>query len=195
MPMITDLQTELFSSTHSALWMFAGVILLSYLLEDLAIVSAASLAMQQLMSPSLALLAIFIGITTGDIGLYYLGKSGRYFRGVRYKALTSRHFRTLRRKLHQRTFINLFFIRFIPGMRTVGFTLSGFFAIPLPQFLLAVLTASSIWTLAVFGVIYSLGSADWLQTGVFQWLTIPVALLVLFSVNRILNKSLSRGFS
>ncbi|MGF1722579.1 VTT domain-containing protein [Vibrio kyushuensis] len=194
MSLITSLQTHLLTGTSSTLWLFVGVILLSYLLEDLAIIAAAGIAMQQLLSPSLALLAIFLGIASGDIGLYYLGKGSRYFRGLRYKALTNRHFRVLRRKLHQRTFLNLFIIRFIPGMRTVGFTLSGYFSIPLPRFLIAVLSASAIWTALIFSTIYSLGSTDWIQESNYQWVTIPIALLVLITANRLLNKTLSRGY-
>ncbi|OIQ26058.1 MAG: hypothetical protein BM561_04300 [Vibrio sp. MedPE-SWchi] len=195
MPLMTELQTELISGANSTLWLFVCIILLSYLLEDLAIIAAASLAMQQLLSPSLALLAIFIGIASGDVGLYYLGKGSRYFRGLRYRALTNRHFRVLRRKLHQRTFLNLFVIRFIPGMRTIGFTLSGYFSVPLPRFLFAVLIATSLWTALIFGAIYAFGSTDWMQQSRYQWLTIPVALLILVVANRLLNKSFSRGFS
>ncbi|MGF1695099.1 VTT domain-containing protein [Vibrio lamellibrachiae] len=194
MSLITSLQTHLLTGTGSTLWLFVGIILLSYLLEDLAIIAAAGIAMQQLLPPSLALLAIFLGIASGDIGLYYLGKGSRYFRGLRYKALTNRHFRVLRRKLHQRTFLNLFIIRFIPGMRTVGFTLSGYFSIPLPGFLIAVISASAIWTALIFSTIYSLGSTDWIQESNYQWVTIPIALLVLITANRFLNKTLSRGY-
>ncbi|MEZ8826165.1 DedA family protein [Vibrio amylolyticus] len=194
MSLMTDLQAELMDGSNSTLWLFTSIVLLSYLLEDLAIIAAASISMQQLLSPSIALLAIFVGIASGDVGLYYLGKGSRYFRGLRFRLLTNRHFRMVRRRLHQRTFLNLFVIRFIPGMRTVGFTLSGYFSIPLPRFLLAVIVATAIWTALVFGAIYSLGSADWLQQSHYQWLTIPVALIVLILANRLLTKSLSRGF-
>lgn len=78
---VESIQTWLNSGEESLLWLMLGIIALSYLLEDLAIVSAAGLATQGLIPPQYALLAIFIGIATGDLGLYYLGKSGRYFRG------------------------------------------------------------------------------------------------------------------
>tara|TARA_Y100001960_G_scaffold73825_1_gene78532 strand:- start:188 stop:712 length:525 start_codon:yes stop_codon:yes gene_type:complete len=172
-----------------------GIIALSYLLEDLAIVTAAGLATQALIPPQYALLTIFIGIATGDLGLYYLGKSGRYFRGVRYKALTNRHFRVLRTKLRKNAFSSLFVIRFIPGLRTVGFTLSGFFAIPLPTFLLAVISATALWTGVVFSAIYYLGTSAWLQASEYQWVIIPCAITLLLVGNRLMNKTYSRGLS
>ncbi|WP_258188104.1 DedA family protein [Vibrio splendidus] len=200
-----------------------GIIALSYLLEDLAIVTAAGIATQGLILPQYALLAIFIGIATGDLGLYYLGKSGRYFRGVRYKALTNKYFRSLRTKLRQNAFSSLFVIRFIPGLRTVGFTLSGFFAIPLPTFLFAVIfipglrtvgftlsgffaiplptflfaviSATAIWTGIVFSAIYYLGTSAWLQASEYQWIVIPCAIALLFIGNRLMNKTYSRGLS
>lgn len=53
----------------------AGLILLStYLLEDAAIISAALISIDGFLSPELAFLALFIGIFTGDFGLYGLGR-------------------------------------------------------------------------------------------------------------------------
>ena len=172
-----------------------GVIALSYLLEDLAIVTAAGLATQGLISPQYALLAIFIGITTGDLGLYYLGKSGHYFRGVRYKALTNKYFRSLHTKLRQNAFSSLFVIRFIPGLRTVGFTLSGFFAIPMSTFLFAVISATAIWSGIVFSAIYYLGTSTWLQASEYQWVITSCAIALLFIGNRLVNRTYSRGLS
>ncbi|MBW3697432.1 DedA family protein [Vibrio sp. T187] len=195
MLLVESLQTLLTTSSQSVPILFVGVILLSYLLEDLAIVSAAGLASQELMPPSLALLAIFVGIATGDLGLYYLGKYCQHFRGIRYRALTNRHFKSIRRKLHQQAFLNLFIIRFIPGLRTVGFTLSGFFSIPLKLFMSAVILATALWTCLVFSTIYYLGTSAWVQASEYQWMLIPAAILLLFSTNKLLNHTYSRGLS
>lgn len=192
---IESIQAWLHSGEESLLWLMLGIIALSYLLEDLAIVSAAGLATQGLLPAQYALLAIFIGIATGDLGLYYLGKSGRYFRGVRYRALTNRYFRTLRAKLRHNSFSSLFIIRFVPGLRTVGFTLSGFFVIPISIFLLAVISATALWTGVVFSTIYYLGTSAWLQASEYQWVVIPCAIALLFISNRLMNKTYSRGLS
>jgi len=190
-----DIQTFLTAESHSLTLLFIGVILLSYLLEDVAIVTAATLALQNLMPPGLALLAIFVGIVSGDLGLYYLGQVAQRVRPLRYQALTNKHFRTVRRKLHHHTFLNLFIIRFVPGLRTVGFTLSGFFSIPLALFLCSVLTATALWTLIVFSTLYYLGSQVWQQSSPYQWIIIPIAIGLLMLTNRLLNKSFSKGLS
>lgn len=195
MGIVESIQAWLNSGEESLLWLMLGVIALSYLLEDLAIVTAAGLATQGLISPQYALLAIFIGITTGDLGLYYLGKSGHYFRGVRYKALTNKYFRSLHTKLRQNAFSSLFVIRFIPGLRTVGFTLSGFFAIPMSTFLFAVISATAIWSGIVFSAIYYLGTSTWLQASEYQWIITSCAIALLFIGNRLVNRTYSRGLS
>lgn len=195
MALAIDIQTFLTAESHSLTLLFIGVILLSYLLEDVAIVTAATLALQNLMPPGLALLAIFIGIVSGDLGLYYLGQVAQRVRPLRYQALTNKHFRTVRRKLHHHTFLNLFIIRFVPGLRTVGFTLSGFFSIPLALFLCSVLTATALWTLIVFSTLYCLGSQVWQQSSPYQWIIIPIAIGLLMLTNRLLNKSFSKGLS
>ncbi|MGB6293001.1 hypothetical protein B9J87_11765 [Vibrio sp. V19_P1S1T109] len=195
MALAIDIQTFLTAESHSLTLLFIGVILLSYLLEDVAIVTAATLALQNLMPPGLALLAIFVGIVSGDLGLYYLGQVAQRVRPLRYQALTNKHFRTVRRKLHHHTFLNLFIIRFVPGLRTVGFTLSGFFSIPLALFLCSVLTATALWTLIVFSTLYYLGSQVWQQSSPYQWIIIPIAIGLLMLTNRLLNKSFSKGLS
>ncbi|AQM18717.1 DedA family protein [Vibrio anguillarum] len=195
MGLAIDIQTFLTAGSHSLTLLFIGVILLSYLLEDVAIVTAATLALQNLMPPGLALLAIFVGIVSGDLGLYYLGQVAQRVRPLRYQALTNKHFRTVRRKLHHHTFLNLFIIRFVPGLRTVGFTLSGFFSIPLALFLCSVLTATALWTLIVFSTLYYLGSQVWQQSSPYQWIIIPIAVGLLMLTNRLLNKSFSKGLS
>ncbi|MBF4333802.1 DedA family protein [Vibrio anguillarum] len=195
MALAIDIQTFLTAESHSLTLLFIGVILLSYLLEDVAIVTAATLALQNLMPPGLALLAIFVGIISGDLGLYYLGQVAQRVRPLRYQALTNKHFRTVRRKLHHHTFLNLFIIRFVPGLRTVGFTLSGFFSIPLALFLCSVLTATALWTLIVFSTLYYLGSQVWQQSSHYQWIIIPIAVGLLMLTNRLLNKSFSKGLS
>ncbi|ASO30064.1 hypothetical protein CG015_12535 [Vibrio anguillarum] len=195
MALAIDIQTFLTAESHSLTLLFIGIILLSYLLEDVAIVTAATLALQNLMSPGLALLAIFVGIVSGDLGLYYLGQVAQRVRPLRYQALTNKHFRTVRRKLHHHTFLNLFIIRFVPGLRTVGFTLSGFFSIPLALFLCSVLTATALWTLIVFSTLYYLGSQVWQQSSHYQWIIIPIAVGLLMLTNRLLNKSFSKGLS
>ena len=193
--MIAELQAWLTSGTMPLTLLCVGIVLLSYLLEDLAIATAAILSAHGDLPPSLALMSIFIGIATGDLGLYLLGRYARKVRWLRYRALTNSSFNVVRKKLTQQAFLNLFLIRSIPGLRAIGLTSSGFLIISLPIFFSAVLLATTIWTLLVFTLIYQIGSSVFMQVSELKWVLIPVAFGLLFFINRFLNKSFARGMS
>lgn len=182
---------EYFTLAQGNPWLaFIGIVLLSYLLEDLAIITAAVLASGGSVSPATALLAIFVGIASGDALLYGLGLWARRWRGLRYRLLTMPYLREAKRRMASHTVVNIFIIRFIPGLRSVSFTLCGYFRIPFTHFLFAVLLATAIWTLIVFGLIYQLGTTVWLQDHAWKWVLAPLALLVLLGFNRYARNSL-----
>ena len=193
MELANQIQAWLYAG-HTSIWvLFVGIILLSYLLEDLAIVTAATLAVQELMPMSAALFAIFVGIATGDLGLYFIGKSAQRVRFLRYRMFQYRRVRLINRKLHQNAFVTLFVVRFIPGLRTVGFTLSGFLDIPILRFLAAVIGATSLWTILIFGSFYHLGNVAWLKDSHIIWALIPVGLCLMWMLNKIITTTLLRG--
>ncbi len=190
---VAALEAWLYQGNVPLSMLFLGVVLLSYLLEDLAIVTAATLAVEQVMPTPLALLAIFTGIATGDIGLYWLGKLAQKVRFFRYRLLRYQRARRVRRTLHHKAFITLFIVRFIPGLRTVGFTLSGFLDVPKMKFLIAVLSATSLWTALIFGSFFQLGSMQWLQQHQINTLLIPIGLVVMLLLNNLISKTLLRN--
>ncbi|MET2972655.1 DedA family protein [Vibrio harveyi] len=190
---VATLEAWLYQGNVPLSMLFLGVVLLSYLLEDLAIVTAATLAVEQVMPTPLALLAIFTGIATGDIGLYWLGKLAQKVRFFRYRLLRYQRARRVRRTLHHKAFITLFTVRFIPGLRTVGFTLSGFLDVPKMKFLIAVLSATSLWTALIFGSFFQLGSMQWLQQHQINTLLIPIGLVVMLLLNKLISKTLLRN--
>ncbi|MDC5720179.1 VTT domain-containing protein [Vibrio europaeus] len=186
------IEAWLFQDNVSVTMLFIGIVLLSYLLEDLAIVTAATLAVEQLMPTSVALMAIFVGISTGDLGLYLMGKAAQKVRFLRYRLFRYQRARSMQRKLHQQAFMTLFIVRFIPGLRTIGFTLSGFLDVPKIKFFIAVLTATSLWTALVFGSFFQLGNAQWLQDSQVSWLLIPLGLCLMLLLNKLITKTLLR---
>ncbi|MCG9579983.1 DedA family protein [Vibrio tubiashii] len=186
------IEAWLFQDNVSVTMLFIGIVLLSYLLEDLAIVTAATLAVEQLMPTSVALMAIFVGISTGDLGLYLMGKAAQKVRFLRYRLFRYQRARSMQRKLHQQAFMTLFIVRFIPGLRTIGFTLSGFLDVPKIKFFIAVLTATGLWTALVFGSFFQLGNAQWLQDSQVSWLLIPLGLCLMLLLNKLITKTLLR---
>ncbi|WP_375748584.1 DedA family protein [Vibrio sp. HN007] len=167
------------------LGLVVSIILLSYLLEDLAIITAALLAADNALPVEYALGAIFIGIASGDAALYGLGLLASRWRALRFRLLSNKKMRYVRKKLVTKPFLNIAIIRFIPGLRTLGFTLSGLFRINFYSFLASVVAATAAWTMIVFFCIYQLGSVEWLQDSYWKWIVAPVALLLLWLLNRI----------
>lgn len=88
--------------------------------------------------------------------------------------------------------MTLFLVRFIPGLRTVGFTLSGFLGVPKTKFLFAVLTATALWTVLIFGSFFQLGNAQWFQQHQSGWVLIPLGVCLMVLVNKLLTKTLLR---
>ncbi len=163
-----------------------ALILISYLLEDLAIVSGALLAAEGSIPLELSLLAVFIGIASGDFGLYALGAFARRWRRLKGSLLLRKQVRLLRRQLKQNTFNNIFLIRFLPGARSLGYTLCGFFQVPLWSFGMAVFLATGLWTALVFFSVYQLGASEWLS-GWSKWVLVPVVLIALAYSNKLVS--------
>lgn len=187
MELANQIQAWLYTGDSSVFALLIGIILLSYLLEDLAIVTAATLAVQEVMPMATALFAIFVGIATGDLGLYFMGKSAQRIRWLRYRMFQYQRVRLINRKLHQNALTTLFIVRFIPGLRTVGFTLSGFLGIPIMRFMVAVIGATSLWTILIFGSFYQLGNVSWLKDSHIIWALIPVGLCLMWMLNKIIT--------
>lgn len=184
---MTDITAMLLSLSPIAL--FFSIILLSYLLEDLAIITAAVAASQDVIPLSLAIIAVFIGIATGDILLYFLGCWARKWRLLRGFLLTKPSIKLIRTQLKRNTVSNLFIIRFIPGLRFLGFCLSGFFQIKFTFFLLSVFFATTLWTTVIFTLVYQLGEINWVHQNI-SWALIPIMLIILIAINRIARRKL-----
>ncbi len=156
---------------------------MSYLLEDVALVAAAVLAANGSLPLQFAILAVVVGIATGDLALYYLGAWSSSWRGFRYAILTNKRMRSVRRRLQRNTTTNIFIIRFIPGIRTLGYALCGIFRVHPLRFLTAILAATAVWTSVVFTMVYQLGSQAWVQASAYKWWLIPIAGLILVISN------------
>ncbi len=160
-----------------------GLILMAWVWEDASVICAALFAADGYITIPLAVLGAFIGICSGDLGLYYLGRLATRIRIIRAWILLNPRSRELRRRFRQKTFSNILFIRFIPGLRTVGFTLCGLWHISLRRFLLAMVSAGAIWIAIVFSLVFQLGSSVWLKGSPWKWALVGFALVLLISNN------------
>ena len=155
------------------------LIAVSWIWEDAAVIAGALLAVDENMSILLALSAVFIGITTGDLALYYLGRYAHRWRGLRGWIMLKPQSRYMSRRFHNKTLFNILMVRFIPGLRTLGFMLCGMWKISASRFIYAMTFAGVIWVGFVFTSVYKLGSAELFENSHWKWSLMLIALFML----------------
>lgn len=174
----------LLSLSNQPAWIFVAIILSSYILEDLAIIGAAILAADGLISAPLAASAIMIGIITGDIGLYIIGYLANKYPGLKQKIFSKGRDQQFTSLLDNHLLKNILLIRFVPGLRFICYTSCGLLQIHPGRFVLGVSIATALWVGVVFSIIYMLGSNIWLENSHWKWALIPFAMLMLYLFNR-----------
>lgn len=168
---------------NSPIALFWAVVAFAWLWEDGALIGAALLAANGDMSVPLAVASVFVGICSGDTGLYYLGVAARRWRGLRAKLYKNKNFRKVRKAFKEKTLSNILLIRFVPGLRTVGFTMCGLWRIPFGRFAFAMGAAAIIWIALLFTLIYQVGASEWFVDSQWKWALGGVALCILIFNN------------
>lgn len=157
----------------------SAIIVIAWIWEDAALISAALLAVDHRLGIPAAVFAVFLGICSGDLGLYYLGRYAHRWRRLRAWILTNPSSRQLGRRFRRSTITNIMLIRFVPGLRTLGFTLCGLWGIALHRFLIAMILAGVFWIALVFTLVYQLGASEWLEQSYWKWSLMLLALCLL----------------
>jgi membrane protein DedA with SNARE-associated domain len=153
---------------HHPLLQALAVIIGTFILEDAATVIAAMQADDGKLPTSLALLALYVGIILGDLGLYGLGwLSARVPIIARW--LPPHRTAGIREWLHGRVFNVVLISRFLPGMRLPTYTTCGFVGANLRQFATAVVMATLCWTSLLFGVSLRIGQVLIDHFGAWRW--------------------------
>lgn len=129
--------------------LLAAVLALSTLLTEDGTLIAGSLLVGSGMAPApLAITAIALGITLGDVGLYGLGALARKSRFLRSR-LPLKRAAGLKRWLRGKRTPVLFFSRFLPGTRLPTYLAFGFLRLPLMHFSVVMALASAVWVTAM----------------------------------------------
>ncbi len=168
----------------------AGFFLATFVLEDVAAVGAALLLAQGGISWPEAFFACFLGIWTGDAGLYALARyAGRgWFEQSALRRFAPRIAASERWFAERGTPI-LVFSRLVPGARLPTYLAAGFLRIPWPRFLLVTGLASCVWTLAIlfFGQAVGAHVADALgshRNSAILWLGLGLTVVALVQLAR-----------
>ena len=160
-------------------WLLALLIVLgTFILEDMAIITAALLGADGLVSAQLAFTALVIGIFLGDLGLYAIGRTvQRFHRLKRLLDLNAVH--RAHGWLREKMTTTVLFVRVIPGLRLPVYTACGFFKLPWKRFTALVLLASVVWTAAVYFSLFSISSFFWADLGAWKWALMPAMVCVI----------------
>lgn len=154
------------------------IILSTYILEDAAIVSAALLSADGMISPQLAFLALIIGIASGDLGLYGMGALLKRWHWL-IRWVNAGKIDRASLWLEKKMVSTIFLVRVIPGFRLPTYLACGFFQLPFLKFLLLVILATLTWTGAIFSGFYLFGTMFWAGLSHWKWLLIPLLIAVI----------------
>lgn len=139
---------------HHPLYLMFGLVIISFILEDVAVIAGVALSTAGSLSWSQSFLAVFFGIAFGDVLLYL---AGFYSRKVPYlKNRFVDKFLSGESTSQQKNLAGTIFIsRVIPGLRLVSYVYLGFKKVNIYRFVSWVMVAVLIWTASLFiGSIY-----------------------------------------
>lgn len=144
------------------------VFLFTFVLEDVATVSAALLASYGYVMPEMAYLSLLAGIVLGDMGLYGLGYGASRFEWAK-KVLERKRVVMVHDWLDKREVAAVLAARFVPGARLPTYTAMGFFRLSFTKFMVTVFVASVLWTSLLFAAIFAVGEIFVDQLAAWRW--------------------------
>src|SRR5262245_15677301 len=173
-------------------WKAAVLFVSTFILEDVAAVGAGMLLATGSLAWPWALGSCFLGIWSGDAGLYGMARVvGRnWFERSSLRRLSGR-IEQSERWFGERGNIILILSRLMPGARLPTYLAAGFLRLPLNRFLLITGLASLVWTSVVLLTIQALGTrvltwlGPWRQMSWAVWLAIPSMLILIHFLKRL----------
>lgn len=191
------------TGTWQALWSWTGavlagmaqpwvicvvLVLVTFLLEDVAIAAGAALATQGSLSWPLAFAAIAGGIALGDLGLYGLGRAARRLPFLRRRFGAGADSR-LRAGLQRQMGSAVLVARVVPGLRLVTYTACGLFQLPLGPFCAWVAVAVAAWTAGLLWLSVVVGSALAAVLGIPAPVAVAIPVVALALLLAVLHKN------
>ena len=173
------------------LTLFFGLVVLSFILEDLATLTGAAMAASQPELFPVALGAVLTGIVVGDLGLYGIGYYARRHPKVK-QWLQRRGLHKAQRWLKTNLFTLVLVSRLTPGLRLPSYTACGLVGAHFGRFATYAVGLVIIWTIGLFFLTASAADfADrYLELKHSWWVVVPLLLIILFVVQRVLRKAL-----
>jgi membrane protein DedA with SNARE-associated domain len=127
---------------------FLSIFLGTFLLEDLALASSLVFVSEGKLSLFTAFMACFLGISIGDLGLYFIGRAASYF-GIEKHFSFFKKYRGQLYQLKNSSFLSYSIVisRVIPGTRLPTYVGAGYLKYPFFKFLILTLASVFVWVL------------------------------------------------
>ncbi len=159
----------------------------SFVLEDVALISAIALMNENKLSFTAAFIAGFLGICIGDLGLYAIGYLGsRFGLEQRFQIFKKHRLAIAKFKESQAMSVSIFISRAIPGTRIPTYVASGFFRYSLWKFIWLTIVSVALWVWAAL-----LGGRSLQQAFMTHWLLGLALCLVCFQILKFIIPRLS----
>lgn len=165
-----------------------GLLVATYLSEDLACVAAGLLVAQGLVPVVPAILACLMGIFTGDLGLYlagrHFGRPALHRPPLRWLVDPARLTRS-EAWFRRRGVWAVLLSRFVPGTRAACYVSAGVLRMPLTRYAPVFLLAASVWTPLLVTVAWAVGEpalawlSTWSRWGLLAGVGLALTLLLL----------------
>ena len=136
---------------------FLLIAISSALTEEVAVIGVLGLVRAGKVHLALAMLAIFIGTTTLNIGLYLVGRfTGQ--KALSWSVFRKFHdngtFETLHKHVDKEGWLAVAISRFVPGTRLTVFVLSGILEMEWHKFVLAIVVSTIAWMVVALGLFH-----------------------------------------
>ena len=185
--MIGEAGTLLLALGSSPWAIAAAIVLATFVLEDAATVTAALLASDHMITPSLALTALFTGIFVGDCLLYGLGAAARTRKWAK-RFIGEQRMAKGHAWLKRRYIPALVGARFMPGLRLPTYTSSGFLNLPFVPFALVAAVAGIVWTTLLFSLVFFFGVMTVEHLGAWRWSIAAVFVVLIVAAPYIVQR-------
>jgi len=176
------------SETQAAL--VTTILLGTFIYEDGATLLAATLSATGRLHPALGLMAAFLGVWIGDVGLYVLGSSFQQYasRFTRLQAWLKPEALTRAQVwFHQNAVRTLMISRMIPGSRLPLYLAAGALRVPFRLFARVTGYCAAVWVSAIFAV-WRFAPRVLPGSGL-PWVLTAVLLFVPFLIGKRLNRT------
>lgn len=165
--------------------------LLTFIQEDAAIIAASFANVEYGLPISLAFISVYIGVVSGDLFIYGLGRVAQRNNWLRSKIIGPK-VEQVKIWLEKNFVWAVAVCRFAPSVLFPTFVAIGWFRMPVKRFFIISLVSSAIYTPIVFILVRMLGKLILFRLGYWSW-GILIFIIILFPLRKVFLAFRNKG--